>query len=97
MATPLQLAKLKEQDNALCHAIATWLKVQQLYMPVTTAQRERDDAVADSDAPEPNVEDIPLYLPSSIPKPHLHYVHEHLFVYKFQLQEAQTYKALDEL
>ena len=66
-------------------------------MPVAAAQRECDDAVANSDAPEPNVEDIPLYLPSSIPKPHLRYMHEHLFVYEFQLQEAQAYEALNKL
>ena len=72
-------------------------QVQQLYMPITAAQREHDDAAADSDAPEPNVEDIPLYLPSSIPKPHLRYMHEHLFVYEFHLQEAQAYEALNKL
>ena len=66
-------------------------------MPVAAAQRECDDAAADSDAPEPNAEDIPLYLPSSIPEPRLRYVHERLFVYEFQLREAQAYEALDEL
>ena len=66
-------------------------------MPITAAQRECDEAVADSDELEPNVEDIPLYLPASIPKPALHYIHKHLFVYEFQLWEAQAYKALDEL
>ena len=82
-ATPLQLTKLKEQDNALHCAIATWSKVQQLYMPVAAAQREHDEAAADSDELEPNAEDIPLYLPASIPKPALHYIHKHLFVYEF--------------
>ena len=60
MATSLQLAKLKEQDNDLCHAIATWSNIQQLYMPIAAAQRECDDAAANSDAPEPNAEDIHL-------------------------------------
>ena len=96
-ATPLQLTKLKEWDNAPHHAIATWSKVQQLYMPIAAAQRECDEAAADSDELEPNAEDIPLYLPASIPKPALRYIHECLFVYEFQLQEAQAYKALDKL
>ena len=66
-------------------------------MPIAASQREHDEAVADSDELEPNVEDIPLYLPASIPEPALHYIHKCLFVYEFQLQEAQAYEALNEL
>lgn len=96
-ATTLQLVKLKERDNALRRAVTTWSKVQELYMPVAAVQRERDDELADSDVPEPNAEDIPLYLPSSIPEARRRYVHESLFAFEFQLREAQAYEALDEL
>lgn len=66
-------------------------------MPVAAVQRERDNGMADDDTPEPNAEDIPLYLPSAIPDVGRRYIHQRLVSYEFQLREAQAYEALDEL
>ena len=96
-ATSLQLAKLKEWDNALRQAINAWMKIQELFMPVAAAQWEHDNALANDEVPEPNAEDICLYLPSSIPEASCRYVNVHLWSYEFQLHEAQAYEALDEL
>lgn len=66
-------------------------------MPVAASQRERDNSMADDDAPEPHAEDIKLYLPSAIPDVARRYIHKRLLSYEFQLREAQAYEALDEL
>lgn len=47
------------------------MKVQQLFMPVVATLWEHDDALADDNAPNPNVEDIPYTYHQPFPMPNV--------------------------
>lgn len=92
-ATPLQLTKMQERKNALWRKIKTWTVVQHLYMPTVSVMRARDDHDASDKTAERPPQDLPLYLPSSLP-PRTQCEHK-LLQYEFRLQEAQGYEALE--
>jgi hypothetical protein len=94
-ATMLQLAKMQERKNSLHRKIKAWTAVQQLYMPEVSAIRARADRAALDTSPEIAPFDIPLYLPSSLPRGTtcLPILRQH----ESKLREAQALEALDEL
>lgn len=76
-ATMLQLAKIQERKNSLQRRINAWTAmqrridastaIQHLYLPTVSVLRARDDRDASDATAERLPQDLPLYLPSSLP------------------------------
>lgn len=92
LATPLQLAKLRERANALRRRIETWQQVQLLYIPALAVIRARSDHTI-SLVEKPYL--MRLLLPSSLPS--IVTCDIKLYNYEWQLRNAQASDALAEL
>ena len=89
----LQLAKIQERKNSLQRRINAWTAIQHLYMPTVSVLRARDDRDASDATAERLPQDLPLYLPSSLPG--LASCSLKLQQHEFRLREAQAYEALE--
>ena len=94
-ATTLQLAKMQERKNALARKINAWIAIQHLYMPSVSVLRSRDDRDASDKTAERPPQDLPLYLPSTLPVRTA--CSTKLQQYEFRLREAQAYEALEDV
>ncbi|KZP24407.1 hypothetical protein FIBSPDRAFT_1011668, partial [Athelia psychrophila] len=94
-ATNLQLAKIQERQNSLLRKLKTWMAVQQLYMPEVSPLRAAADRVSSAQTGNTESFDIPLYLPSALPRRVR--VKPILYEYEFRLRSAQAYECLDDL
>ncbi|KAH7905404.1 hypothetical protein BJ138DRAFT_1230024 [Hygrophoropsis aurantiaca] len=67
-ATDIQKTKIYTRRNALQRKIDAWARIQELYMPIVSALRAREDAAASNNAAEERTgpEDTKLFLPSTI-------------------------------
>lgn len=92
-ATMLQLTKMQERKNSLLRKIKAWIVVQHLYMPAVSVLQARDDQDASDKTAEQPPQDLPLYLPSSLPT-HVR-CELKLQQYEFRLREAQAYEVLE--
>ena len=89
----LQLAKMQERKNSLSKKIKSWTTVQLLYMPEVSALCVRDDQDASDKSTERPPQDLPLYLPSSLPTGTPCTLK--LQQYEFRLREGQAFEALE--
>ena len=64
-ATDLQKAKILEHSNTLRRKIDAWITIQQLYIPAVALLRSQDDS---AEVAPVAVQDIKLYLPSTLPR-----------------------------
>jgi hypothetical protein len=94
-ATDLQLAKIRERSNAMRRKIKSWWAIQQLYMPGAVVLRNRADRALPDGAAEIKVEDLTLWLPSTVGRKSV--IDRNIQSYEFQLREAQAHEALDEI
>jgi hypothetical protein len=61
--------KIQESRLTTLKKLATFRKLQAIYMPGAAAAIEADEAVRDADTPAPRAEHIKLYMPSDLPAP----------------------------
>ena len=103
--TSKQLADLQEKHNALFSRIQNWREIQFIYTPhvvslisQTLCPETNAPAASVSPPPESLPEDIPLFLPSSLP-PHVHALPELKEICQLErrLREPQADDALAEI
>jgi hypothetical protein len=91
-ATDLQKAKILERSNTLRRKIDAWFTIQQLYIPAVALLRSQDDS---AEVAPVAVQDIKLYLPSSMPRVSLCSI---LFIqHEWDFRYAQAQETLNEL
>ena len=91
-ATDLQKAKILERSNTLRRKIDAWITIQQLYIPAVALLRSQDNS---AEVAPVAVQDIKLYLPSSLPSVSLCSI---LFIqHEWDFRYAQAQETLNEL
>lgn len=96
--TPDQLRVIQEASNRLQRRINTWIQAQELYLPHIALLRDADLSAATAKnggiPPEPRVEEINLYLPSSLGDKK---VPDKFNEYEWRLRESQAYGSLHDI
>ena len=91
-ATDLQKAKILERSNTLRRKIDAWITIQQLYIPAVAPLRSQDDS---AEVAPVAVQDIKLYLPSSLARVSLCSI---LFIqHEWDFRYTQAQETLNEL
>ena len=91
-ATDLQKVKILERSNTLRRKIDAWITIQQLYIPAVALLRSQDDS---AEVAPVAVQDIKLYLPSTLPRVSFCSV---LFIqHEWDFRYAQAQETLNEL
>ncbi|KAF8198417.1 hypothetical protein BJ912DRAFT_1020430 [Pholiota molesta] len=96
--TPDQLRVIQEASNRLQRRINTWIQAQELYLPHIALLRDTDLSAATAKnggiPPEPRIEEINLYLPSSLSDKK---VPDKFNEYEWRLRESQAYGSLHDI
>ena len=90
-ATSKQLTDIINRSNALRRRIAAWIDIQAIHMPQAILQRDRSTKAEVDGIPGVSAHEIPLCLPSSMPKR----APKNLCVYEWKLREGQSHDALE--
>ncbi|KAJ3516066.1 hypothetical protein NLJ89_g1356 [Agrocybe chaxingu] len=85
-ATDLQKAKVMERANSLTRKLEAWISIQHLYMPTVAPLRARQDS---TNASPVAVQDVKLFLPSSLPRGVLSGINFFRFEWDFRYAQAE--------